>query len=187
VTPTYNLRYVSFSAPALALLAVAGVFRLRRSWAKVAAVGVVVALTIPTDVGQREPFATDKGSDLSETAAIIGAEAHPGNAVVFDRTTLPSQRPRLGLHLYPSDYAGLKDVALKEPYKDRDYLWDTTFPLDEVSERLNGINTVWLLELTGSKDNVQHTDVGTLEALGYRLQSKQLVNRTIIYKFLEGA
>jgi mannosyltransferase len=186
VSPTYNLRYVSFSAPALALLAVAGAFRLRTRWMKVAALGAVVALSIPTDVGQREPYAMSKGSDLAQSAAIIGAEARPGDAVVFDRTTLPSQRPRLALHLFPSDFVGLKDVALKVPYRDRDHLWDTTWPLDLVTQRLDGINTVWLLELTGSPDTSQGTDVRTLEQLGYRVQSRQTVNRTIIYKFAEG-
>lgn len=187
VDPSYNMRYVTQSAPALALLAVAGAFRLRARWLKVAALGTVVALAIPTDVGQREPYAMNMGSDLAQTAAIIGANAHPGDAIVFDRTTKPSQRPRLALHLYPTDFSGLKDVALKTPYKKRDELWDTTFPLDLVSERLNGINTVWLLELTGSRDNVHGTDAQTLEELGYQLRSKQTVNRTIIYKFSENS
>jgi mannosyltransferase len=187
MNPTYNLRYLSFSAPGLALLVVAGVFRLRARWLKVAALGTVIALAMPTDVGQREPYAMDQGSDLAQTAAIIGAKAHPGDAIVFDRTTLPSQRLRLALHLYPSDFAGLKDVGLKESYRKRDGLWDTTWPLDLVSERLNGINTVWLLELTGSPDNKQGTDVRTLEELGYQMQSKQTVNRAIIYKFSEGS
>jgi mannosyltransferase len=187
VSPTYNLRYLSFSAPALALLAVAGAFRLRTRWMKVAALGALVAMSIPTDIGQREPYAMDHGADLAQTAAIIGAEAHSGDAIVFDRTTLPSQRPRLALHLYPSDFVGLEDVALKVPYRQRNHLWDTTWPLDQVTERLNGVNTVWLLELVGSQDTKQSTDVHTLEELGYRVQSRQTVNRTIIYKFSEGS
>ncbi|HEX4444337.1 MAG TPA: glycosyltransferase family 39 protein [Galbitalea sp.] len=186
VTPTYNLRYLSFSAPGLALLTVAGAFRLRAKWMKVGALGAIVALAIPTDIGQREPFAMPHGSDLSQTASIIGAEAHPGDAVVFDRTTLPSERPRLALHLYPSDFVGLKDVALRTPYRSRDHLWDTTWPLDQVAQRLNGVNTVWLLELNGSTDNRQGTDVRTLRQLGYRIASQQTVFHTIIYKFTEG-
>lgn len=186
-TPSYNMRYVSFCAPALALLAVAGAYRIRMRWLKFAAVGAVVALAIPTDIGQREPYAMDAGSDLAQTAAVIGAEAHPGDAVVFDESTLPSQRPRLGEHLYPADYAGLVDVTLKTPYRDRDELWDTTWPLDLVTERLNGINTVWLLELRGSRDNTEGTDVRTLEELGYSVHSTQTINRTIIYQFTEGS
>lgn len=185
--PTYNLRYVSFSAPALALLAVAGAYRIRSRWLKVTALGALVVFAIPTDIGQREPFAMDQGSDLAQTAALIGAEAHPGDAVVFDRTSKPSQRLRLALHLYPTDFTGLKDVALKESYLDRAGLWDTTFPLDEVSERLNGVDTVWLLELTGSPDTVHRTDIHTLEDLGYTIQSKHTVNRAIVYKFSEGS
>jgi mannosyltransferase len=186
VSPTYNLRYLSQSAPGLALLIVAGVFQLRARWLKMAALATVVALALPTDVGQREPFAMNHGSDLSQTAAVIGSEAHAGDAIVFDRTTLPSQRLRLMLHLYPSDFVGLKDVGLKVPYRKRDHLWDTTWPLDLVPQRLNGVTTVWLLELTGSPDNRHGTDVRTLESLGYHRVSRQLINRTVIYKFSEG-
>lgn len=184
--PTYNLRYLSFSAPALAMLAVAGVFRLRLAWVEAIVFVVVVGLCIQQDVVQRGPYAMDRGADLSQTAALLGSEARPGDAVVFDPTALPSQRPRLALHLYPQDFVGLKDVALKTPYKQRDELWDTTWPLSAVTKRLTGISTVWLLEVTGSKDNTHGTDVHTLEKLGYVEQSKHTVNRTIIYKFAEG-
>jgi mannosyltransferase len=78
-------------------------------------------------------------------------------------------------------------VTLKTSYLKRDELWDTTWPLDLVTERLNGINTVWLLEVKGSKDNTDGTDVRTLEELGYSIHSKQTVNRTIIYQFTEGS
>jgi mannosyltransferase len=187
VTPTYNLRYLSFSAPALALLAVAGAFRLRAKWLKIAALGAIVALAVPTDIAQRGPLAMPNDADFAQTAALVGAQARPGDAVVFDRTTLPSERPRLALHLYPSDFAGLRDVALRKSYRSRDGLWDTTWPLDLVTQRLDGVSTVWLLELRGSVDNTHGTDVRTLHGLGYRLASKQTVADTVVYKFTEGS
>ncbi|HEX4057594.1 MAG TPA: glycosyltransferase family 39 protein [Galbitalea sp.] len=186
VDPTYNLRYLSFSAPGLALLVVAGVFRLRARWLKAAALGTVIALAIPTDIGEREPYAMDHGSDLAQTAALVGAQAHPGDAIVFDESTRPSRRLRLMLHLYPSDFAGVSDVTLRKSYRKRDGLWDTIWPLDLVSERLNGVNTVWLVELAGSADYANGTDARTLEDLGYSEKSKQTVNRAIIYKYSEG-
>jgi mannosyltransferase len=187
VEPTYNLRYLSFCIPGIAILMAAGILALRRRWIILPALALVVACAIPTDVAQRLPYAKDGGSDLAQTAALIGSEAQAGDAVVFDRTTKPSERPRLGEHLFPSDYAGLVDVALHTPYASRSGLWDTTWPLDEITDRFDGISTVWLIELKGSTDYTEGTDAGTLEDLGYIVSETQTVNRTVIYTFTKGS
>ena len=187
VSPTYNLRYLSFCTPAIAILMAAGILALRRRWLIIPALVLALACAIPTDVAQRLPYAKDGGSDIAQTAALIGSEAQAGDAVVFDRTTKPSERPRLGEHLFPSDYAGLVDVALRKSYVSRSGLWDTTWPLDEVSDRLDGINTVWVVELTGSTDYRESTDVATLENLGYIVAQTQTVNRTVIYTLTKGS
>jgi mannosyltransferase len=187
VSPTYNLRYLTFCIPGIALLMAFGILALRRRWIIVGAVAVAVALTIPTDIAQRLPYAKDGGSDIAQTAALIGSEAHAGDGVVFDRTTKPSERPRLGKHLFPSDYAGLVDVALRTPYYKRAGIWDTTWPLSQVTDRLDGINTVWVVELEGSTDFTDDTDVSTLEGLGYYVANTQTVNRTVIYELTKGS
>ena len=64
-------------------------------------------------------------------------------------------------------------------------LWDTTYPTVDILSLLNDLNRVWVVELTGSPDNVQSTDVHTLESAGYTLTSTQLVHRTIIYLFVK--
>jgi mannosyltransferase len=182
-TPAYNLRYVSFSVPGVALILAWGIWALRHRVLRVAAVVAIVALAVPTLVAQRGPYAKDGGSDWTQASAIIGQDAKPGDAIVFDRTTRPSERPRLAKYLYPAEYAGLVDVSLKIPHTERAGLWDTTYPLSDIGSRLNGIKHVWVVELKGSPDNTQGIDEHTLDGDGYTLVSKQLVHRTIIYSF----
>ncbi len=186
-SPTYNLRYLTFCIPAVTILMAAGILALRRRWLILPALALTIAIAIPTDIAQRGPYAKDGGSDIAQAAAIIGSEAQPGDGVVFDRTTKPSQRPRVGEHLFPADYAGLVDVALKTPYTSRAGIWDTTWPLDEVGGRLDGIDTVWVLEIKGSTDYTDGTDITTLENLGYYVASTEIVNRTVIYKLTKGS
>jgi mannosyltransferase len=180
-TPAYNIRYLSFCVPAVALLLAAGLWAIPLNPARIAAVILLLVLAIPTDVGQRGPYAKDHGSDLAQAATIIGQEAHPGDGIVFDSTTVPRQRPRLALDLYPGSFQGLKDVALKTPYRDRVKLWDTTYPLSDVAAQLAPLERVWVLDRSGSPDNVNHTDIRTLESNGFTITSTQLVHRTVIY------
>jgi mannosyltransferase len=187
VTPAYNLRYVSFSIPAVALVLALGVSMIPRRALQLAAVVLLVALAVPTDIGEREPYAKDGGSDWTQVSAIIAQDARPGDAIVFDRTTKPSLRPRLAMHLYPSAYKGLVDVTLKTPYLARSGLWDTTYPLSAVGSRLDGISHVWVVEVKGSPDNVNDSDIHTLEGDGYYVVSRQLVHRSIIYSLAKSA
>ncbi|MDJ0379025.1 glycosyltransferase family 39 protein [Cryobacterium sp. PH31-L1] len=183
VTPAYNLRYVSFCLPGVALAMAAGIGTFRHQAVRVALLPILLLLAVPTDVVQRGPYAKDGGSDLAQAAATLGAEAREGDAVIFDETTHHRKRPRLAMHLYPSDFQGLRDVTLKTPYPARSELWDTTHPLAEVTATLEPARRVWLLEIKGSPDNIHGTDVHTLEAAGYEVLSRQVVHRTIIYSF----
>ena len=182
-TPAYNLRYVSFCIPGVALSMAAGLWTLRHRVVQVAVVLILLVLAVPTDTLQRGPHAKDGGSDLAAAAAILGAEAQAGDAIVFDETTAHRQRPRLAMHLYPNDFDGLRDVTVKTSYLARSQLWDTTNPLADVTAMLAPARRVWLLEVMGSPDNIHGTDVHTLEANGYAVLSTQVVHRTIIYSF----
>lgn len=181
VTPAYSFRYVSFCVPGVAIVLAAGIRTFTGRTVRIAAVLLLLVLAVPTDVGQRGPFAKDRGSDLAEVATVLGHEARAGDAVLFDETTAPRQRPRLAMHLYPGAFAGLQDVTLKRPYRARAELWDTTYPLADVGAELAPVNRVWLIEITGSPDNVEGTDLRTLAGDGFDLVSTQVVHRTIIY------
>jgi mannosyltransferase len=181
LTPAYNFRYASFCVPGVALVLAAGIWMLRTKIVAAVLVVLLLACEIPIDVAQRGAFAKDGGSDLAQAAAVIGREAQPGDGIIFDGTTANRQRPRLAEHLYPADFVGLQDVALKTPYLNRSMLWDTTYPTSEITSRLALIHRVWVVELRGSPDNVQGTDIAALEADGYTLESTFRLHRTIIY------
>ena len=181
VTPAYNFRYASFCVPGVALVIAAGIWMLRTKIVAAVLVVLLLACEIPIDVAQRGAFAKDGGSDLAQIAAAIGHKGQPGDGIIFDGTTANRQRPRLAEHLYPDDFAGLQDVALKTSYLNRSMLWDTTYPTSEITSRLAVIHRVWVVELRGSPDNVQGTDIAALEADGYTLESTLRLHRTIIY------
>ena len=192
VSPMYNVRYLSFSTPAAALLIAVGVSVAARFVARVvgrrtqrrapmtaiAALMVlsIAALCAPVYVGQRTPFAKDGGSDLRQVSEYFAAQGRTGDAVVFDQTTKPSRNPRLALRLYPSGFAGLSDVELLAPFDSASTLWDTVAPLPAVAHLPE---RVWAVEL-GHGSSVP-PDVAVLKQRGYVVESSTVIHRTHIY------
>jgi mannosyltransferase len=185
VAPMYNLRYLSFCTPAVAIVLAAGIGAIGRNWIRVAVVALVVGLAVPSYLSERTPYAKDRatnyaghpGSDLRQAAQTVAAHAHPGDAVVFDQTVRPSRRPRLALRLYPQDFTGLKDVGLVTPYWDTSGLWDRVAP--PTAAELAGIKTVWALELPHAETPA---DVTRLRQLGYVVTDVIPVHRTTVYE-----
>ncbi|AZH82410.1 hypothetical protein EAO79_05480 [Plantibacter sp. PA-3-X8] len=187
VTPMYNLRYVTFCVPAVAIMMALGLRtivellpkRVDRAVATAVGVALVLALAIPVLAEQRGPFAKDDGSDLRQTAEVVQAHASPGDAVVFDQSVKPSRKSRLAIDLYPQAFAGLDDVALETSYRDRPELWDLAAPLSEIHDRLIGHDTVWVVEGSSTSPNV-----ADLEALGYHVEQRIPVHRSIVFELV---
>jgi mannosyltransferase len=185
ISPMYNERYLSFCTPAVAIVMGIGLAAISRNPLRAAAVALVVVAAVPSWVSEREPYAKDRsvvfpndsGSDLRQAAAVVGANANPGDGVVFDETVRPSRRPRLALHLYPQDFTGLKDLALKTPFYDTAGLWDTVKPI--TASDVAGTSTVWAVEFLGTS-----TPAGVLrlEQLGYTVTQELPVSRTVVYE-----
>ncbi|MFT2815810.1 glycosyltransferase family 39 protein [Leifsonia sp. A12D58] len=180
IAPMYSLRYLSICAPAAAIAIAIGLSALKSRWLRYGALAAVVVLALPNYVDQRGDFAKNDGSDWRQVADIMQASARPGDAIVFDESVLPSQRPRLAEHLYPAAFAGLTDVTLDRSYLDSSWLWDTTKPLADVTGRLSGANTVWVLQNIGSTENKSGADIRTLQESGFVTIDSTTVNRTII-------
>ena len=180
IAPMYSLRYLSICTPAAAIAVAMGLAALRTRWVHYSALAVVVALAVPNYINQRGDFAKNDGSDWRQVADIVQASSRAGDAIVFDESVLPSQRPRLAEHLYPAAFAGLTDVTLNTSYVDSSWLWDTTRPLAEVTARLSDTKTVWLLQDRGSAENSAGTDIRTLQESGFVTTNSTTVNRTII-------
>ncbi|HEY4224959.1 MAG TPA: hypothetical protein VGM70_04025 [Pseudolysinimonas sp.] len=201
ISPTYNVRYLSFSTPAAALLIALGVMALARAAARIlpravaqlrghrrAVTGIAVAVTLavlavtvaPGYLLQRGPYAKDAGSDWRQTADYIHSVAQPGDAVVFDETTKPSRRPELAYRLYPQQFAGLKVPEVLTPYEDRAAIWDRMAPIADIRSELLSAPSVLAVELPTPGDTPE--DVEDLTAHGYTVVSAHLVHRLEVYQ-----
>ena len=206
VAPTYTVRYLSFCTPGVALLIALGVVALARLIAPglvrlvgrvigparrigrrpltaalvAAALLALAAIAAPGYVFQRTAYAKDGGSDWRQTADYVQAEAVPGDAVVFDETTKPSQRPELAYRLYPAQFAGLTTPEVLTPYYERAHIWDRMAPLAEIRPDLVLAGSVWAIELPTGKDTPE--DVEDLTAHGYRVVGAHLVHRLEVYQ-----
>jgi mannosyltransferase len=180
ITPMYSLRYLSICTPAVAITVGLGIVGLGPVWARATALVLLVALILPSYVDQRGEFAKNDGSDWRQAAAVIQAEARPGDAIVFDESIRPSRKPRLALHLYPAAFSGLNDVTLERPFDTTGSLWDETVPLESVTDALAGTGTVWLVQYLGSTGQEAGTELRTLQRLGYTVASSTRITRTTI-------
>ncbi|MFJ3491015.1 glycosyltransferase family 39 protein [Leifsonia aquatica] len=157
VFPLYTARYSTFAAPAAALLVAEGILVLGRWIARseprraviLSGVGLLgfVAVCAPVYQLQRGPYAKNN-SDWSEVSAAMGAVAKPGDAVVFDESTRPSQRPRLAMHTYPAGFVNVRDVTLETPYSENVGWADRAYGVKDAAERgrFDDVDRVWLIE-----------------------------------------
>lgn len=185
VLPIYTVRYLSFTAPAFALLIGLGVDALGLRPLRWIAVALLIATAVPSWAQERGPYAKDGGSDWRQVADYIQANATPGDGVYFDRSTKPSQRERLGMHLYPGQYAGLVDVALREPFDKGTWLWDAVNSLEASKPNLATVDTVWVIDFNtaGSTPPDEAAQRSTLAADGFLLVGTQQLHRTLVYEY----
>lgn len=156
VVADFTPRYVSYSAPAAAILLATGVVRLAGALTRTrrealvlagALLAVVAVAAVPGYVGQRTPYAKhDTG--WQSVSRVVGAHAAPGDAVVFDESTPTWMRPRLALTTYPDGFRGLRDVTLETPFAEADWWSSTAYTVDRAVAlgRFDGVTRVWVVE-----------------------------------------
>ena len=166
--PTFTARYVSFCAPAAALLVACGIDVLARGrrWVDAVALVALAALAAPIYFGQRTPYAKND-SDWAVVSSVIGSRAVAGDAVVFDEGAHPSKKPRLAMHAYPAGFANTRDVTLKVPFTANNGWADRAYSVARAASlgRFDGIRRVWLIEYVNGKPDTYGT--GDLERLGF--------------------
>lgn len=177
IVPDFTARYVSFSAPAAAILIGCGIDALFaiRWWAGLVAGALVVVLVAPITVSQRTPYAKNQ-SDWAEISAAVGANARTGDAVVFDETARLSRRPRLAMHGYPAGFVGLSDVTLEVPYTRATSWHDVAYSVHAAAQRgrFAGVTRVWLIEYASAPGRADTFGLADLEALGFRASSTRI-------------
>jgi mannosyltransferase len=166
VHPIYSSRYLSFCVPAVALLISSLLTRFRRTWITGAIILILCATAVGSYLHDRGPYAKN-GSDWAADAAVIQSNARAGDAIIFDESTKPSKDPRLAMGAYPSAFAGLTDVEIKSPWYETTGWHDTVYPLAAVTDRLDGISTVWVIEYRASGTAPDTYDLSELGDLGY--------------------
>lgn len=187
--PMYNMRYVAFCVPGVALGVAIGIDglaslapnrRIGRVIAMSMAIGLIVAC-VPRFVAQRQPYAKDGGSDLSQIANAVGEHAARGDAIVFDESVKPRLKPRLALDLYPDEFAGLDDIALLAPAANDAGLWDRVSALGTLGTQVISHRVVWAVEAKQSSS----TDLDVLAAFGYQVIDTITLHRTVLYELVK--
>lgn len=187
--PMYNMRYVAFCVPAVALAigigidALSGAARTRRG-NRVIAVSLVLALIVacvPSFLAQRTPYSKDGGSDLRQIANAVREHAAAGDAIVFDESVKPRRKPRLALDLYPDAFTDIDDIALIAPAADGPSLWDRVSPLDTIGATIASHPVVWAVEAKHSSS----TDLAILAGLGYEVIDTITLHRTVLYELVK--
>lgn len=195
----FTARYLTFCAPAAAILIACGIVRLASLLASVARVprvrpavataviaAAVVAAVAPVYLAQRTPFAKNE-SDWAQLAAVVHANAQPGDAIAFDDSTRPSQRPRLAMNTYPAAFAGLRDVMLQTPYP-RNTTWHDaalTVPQAIAAGRLHDVHRLWLVEYS-TPGHVDTWGITDLRAEGFHEVRRFVDHRSDVIELVRG-
>ncbi len=178
--PVFTHRYLVGSAPAVAILIGATLARLRPRVA-IAGVLLLTLAALPTYLHQRTPFAK-VGSDWAQSAAIIAANASPGDALVFDELTPVSARPRLAQRVYPAEYTGLRNILLDVPYDENDYWWDRTYKVPTVADRFVDVETVWAVQYRRPGELPDQYQMKELADLGFFIAETWECHSSVVYR-----
>ena len=166
VHAVYSSRYLSFAAPAAALLIGWLLARVRPQIVGITLLALVVATSSISYLAQRTPFAKNN-SDWSQIADTIRANSEPDEGILFDEGTRPSRAPRLALRTYPSSFTGLTDIALKAPWYDTTNWHDSVYPSSAIAARIGSIKTLWLVEYRLPGTAAATYDRSILTSLGF--------------------
>lgn len=187
--PVFTARYLSYGAPAAAILIACGLGWLaqRNRWILLVGVAIVVGAAFPAYLSQRGLYSKNN-SDWAEISSIIGAHAQQGDAIAFDEGIRPSRRPRLALHTYPDGFTKVRDVTVNVPFTQNTGWPDTAYSIAEASSlgRLDGVHRIWMVEYA-TPPHADTYDVADLKRLGFTVSAKFTTHRSVIYEFVDAS
>jgi mannosyltransferase len=181
--PLYYPRYLTFTAPAMALLLGVCVVAIARSrWVIVAALAVFTVAAMPNYVVvQRGPYAKE-GMDFSQVADVIDRYAAPGDCLVLDNTVTWKPGPIRPLTAArPETYAKLVDPGRGARAVDRKRLWDRHIPIWLWADRLPTCPVLWTVSERDTR--LPDHQVGPALAPGPRLASAPAYQIPLRYGF----
>jgi mannosyltransferase len=145
--PVYTPRYLSFTAPAMALVLGVCVGALAaKPWVATAVVTLFAVAAAPNYIrAQRNPYAK-YGMDYSQVADLISAKASPGDCLLVNDTVtfMPApMRPLLAAR--PDAYRKLVDLTLWQRATDLNDVFDTNLIPEVVAAPLSHCGVVWII------------------------------------------
>ena len=134
VSPIYQPRYLTMSAPFIALAIAAGIDALRPRWAPVLAIAVLAGLSLPHIVAQRMPEAKENTawSEVAELIAEQRLEDGAGNATAIVWGNLqghPKGTARVIAYSYPAPFENILDPTIVRPAAQTAQLWEERQPI----------------------------------------------------------
>lgn len=162
----YLPRYLTFTAPAIALLSAAALTPLRstapatRPLTHIAAVvtaGALLLAAVPATISLRTTGGKDASYDYQWVAKTVAQNAQPGDAIAP-----MGGEPNLIVRSYPDSFTGLADPTLVEPAGSIDLLFDGRVGIASAADKVQQYDRVWLIR--EKNDGVSPAD---LAALGY--------------------
>ncbi len=139
VKPVYNVRYILFCVPALALLTGTALAAFGRV-AGPAALVVITLLGLPAQWAARQP--DGHGENIRLANKIVAANMHPGDAAIFHDPTEESWN-----FAYPYGFAKLTDIGQAKTPAQSGTLTGTSLPAAVVRQRLSGLSRVWVVDV----------------------------------------
>ena len=147
VHPIFTPRYLSFTAPAIALVLGVCIATLAVTpWVATAVVTVLALAAAPNYLlAQRSPYAK-YGMDYSQVADLIEARAAPGDCLLVNDTVtfMPApMRPLMAAR--PDAYRKLIDLSLWQRATDRDDVFDTNLIPEASVGPLSHCHVLWII------------------------------------------
>ncbi|MET4051587.1 mannosyltransferase [Frigoribacterium sp. PvP054] len=184
--PLFSPRYLTFGTPAVAIMMAVAVAAI--PWRRVVALVLLIALvlTAPTWERQRQPEAKDSAAwnqvaDLvTEQRALEPAGTTEG--VVFGPVRRhPKATSRIIENTYPAAFEGMSDFTLETPAAETGGLWETQHPLEDVIDRTDDLDVVWLI--TSDKQDWRPRVTADLAAKGFHVADEWHLTRTNVLKY----
>ena len=142
--PVYYPRYLSFTAPAVALLLGLCVVAVGRSRTAVTVIVVLFALTAaPNYLAQRGPYAKEQ-MDFSAVADVIDRNGAPGDCLVLDNSAAWKPGPIRPLTAArPAVYQKLRDYGRGMTAIQRNRLWDNHIAVWAWADKMPQCPALW--------------------------------------------
>lgn len=176
-TPIYNPRYLTFCAPAVAILLGVALIKLRRlpgrlAWSPVVAALLIFLLALPVFISQRTLNAKS-GADWKQISEFVAA--HPGSdrAVYFSPRHPPNGEDvvltsRTAQILYPAAFNGIRDLTARSSPASEANLWGRSRTLAASSDQLAGVKSVFVIERVGYPEAARDADARILVDAGFK-------------------